>query len=208
MIAVLINLVSWTIGVNTTISVFVIPIYNFTYRDLAAIYSAPIVGAMLALLFGHFVFDLIGDKYAKHHQGRLDPENRLIMLWIIFPIQIAGHNIIGQALQHHWSYWVLAVGWAMHNFTMVLTTASVGAYLIDAYPEAAGESGAWLCATRTVGGFVVGYVQIPWSYSTGPAKEYGIQSAIMGGAFSMVVFLQFYGMRLRHRQGPLRFKTN
>jgi hypothetical protein len=29
----------------------------------------------------------------------------------------------------------------------------------------------------------------------------------MGAAFFIVVFLQFFGARLRHAQGPLKFKT-
>ena len=119
-----------------------------------------------------------------------------------------GYNLIGLSLQNHWSYWILAVGWGLHNFATIITTASLGTYLIDAYPEASGECAAWLNAARTFGGFIVGYVQISWAESQGTQKEYGIESAIMAAAFSMVVILQLYGAKLRHRQGPLKFKTN
>ena len=95
----------------------------------------------------------------------------------------------------------------MHNFAMVLSTASVGAYLIDAYPEASGESCAWLNSSRTLGGFIIGYFQIDWAKTSGTSVEYGIQSAIMGAAFVIVVLLQFRGAQLRRRQGPLKFKT-
>ena len=96
----------------------------------------------------------------------------------------------------------------MHTFTEVLTTSAVGAYLIDAYPQASGESGAWLNFARTVGGFTVGYVQIPWASSMGTQKQYGIQSAIMGAAFAIVVVLQWYRPGLRQFHKPLQFKTN
>jgi hypothetical protein len=95
----------------------------------------------------------------------------------------------------------------MHNFATIATTAAVGAYLIDAYPEASGESAAWLNFWRTIGGFIIGYVQLNWAASAGTQTEYGIQSGIMAAAFLVVVFLQFFGKQLRHRQGPCNFRT-
>lgn len=116
--------------------------------------------------------------------------------------------MIGLTLQHRWSYWVLAVGWGMHNFGTIVTTAAVGAYLIDAYPEASGESAAWLNESRLLSGFIIGYVQINWVASFGAQNTYGVQTAIMGAAFFVIIFLQFYGKNLRQRQGRLKFKTN
>lgn len=167
------------------------------------------VGAILGLVIGHFLFDLIGQMWAKRHEGRIDPESRLIALWLVLPFKLIGYNLIGATLQHApgWSYWVLAVGWAMHNFATIVTTTAVGAYLLDAYPEAGGECAAWLNFARTLGGFIVGYIQINWAAKSGTQTEYGIQSGIMGAAFIIVVFLQFFGAKLRHARGPLNFKT-
>ena len=117
-------------------------------------------------------------------------------------------ELIGVTLEQHWSWWILAVGWALHNFAAIVTTTAVGSYLIDAYPEASGESAAWLNFSRTLGGFVVGYFQIGWASSAGTQTAYGIQSGIMGAAFMVIVALQFGGKRLRSLQGPLNFKTN
>ena len=197
----------WTIANNTTISVLIIPAYNFDFRNLAAIYTAPVIGAILGLIVGHFAFDIIGRVYAKYHSGRIEPEARLIMIWLVLPLKLIGYNLIGTGLEKHWSYWVVAVGWAMHNFSTIATTAAVGAYLIDAYPEASGESAAWLNFSRTVAGFIIGYVQLNWAAKSGTQTEYGIQSGIMAAAFLIVVFLQFFGKKLRHAQGPCNFKT-
>lgn len=103
---------------------------------------------------------------------------------------------------------MLAVGWLLHNFSTIVTTTAVSAYLIDAYPEASGECAAWLNFARTVGGFIVGYFQIEWAASSGPQLEYGIESALMAAAFLLVVFLQFFGPKIRASQGPLHFKTS
>ncbi|KAL2415722.1 hypothetical protein ABEF95_004306 [Exophiala dermatitidis] len=199
----------WTIGNNTTISVFIIPAYNFSYRNLAAIYTAPVIGAVLGLVVGHFMFDFIGKLWARTHGGLIDPESRLILVWLILPFKLVGYNLIGATLHHApaWSWWVLAVGWCMHNFATIVTTTAVSAYLLDSYPEASGECAAWLNFSRTLGGFIVGYIQINWATKAGTQTEYGIQSGIMAAAFLLLVFLQFFGHKLRNSQGPLKFKT-
>ncbi|RMZ75251.1 hypothetical protein DV738_g5580, partial [Chaetothyriales sp. CBS 135597] len=187
--------IPWTIGNNTTISVLIVPAYNFGFRDLAAIYTAPVVGAILGLVLGYFMFDLIAKVWAKRHNGVLVPENRLVSLWLVLPLKLAGYNMIGATLQHapawHWS--ILAAGWAMHTFSTIVTTSAVGAYLLDAYPEAGGECAAWINFARTLGGFIVGYIQLNWATEAGPETEYGIQTGIMAAAFLLVVFLQFFG---------------
>jgi len=70
--------------------------------------------------------------------------------------------------------------------------------------------GSWeIILTRpTPGGFIVGYIQLNWAAKAGTQTEYGIQTGIMGGAFLIVIFLQFFGAKLRHAQGPLDFRTN
>ncbi|ETI26869.1 hypothetical protein G647_09968, partial [Cladophialophora carrionii CBS 160.54] len=158
---------------------------------------------------GHFLFDLIEKLWARYHNGVIAPENRLVIIWLVLPLKLIGYNLIGATLQNArtWSFYVLAVGWALHNFATIITTAAVGAYLLDAYPEAAGESAALINFARTLGGFIVGYIQIDWASSAGTQTAYGIQTGIMGAAFFIVVFLQFFGARLRHAQGPLKFKT-
>ena len=145
--------------------------------------------------------------YMRRHNGVIVPEARLIIIWFVTPLYIVGMNLIGSSLTQHWHYMVLAVGWFLHNFSTIVLTTGLYAYCLDAYPEGSGEVAAWLNAGRTWGGFVVGYVQINWAIASGPQKEYGIQSAIVAVVFVMIVFLQFYGGKLRARQGPMNFKT-
>ena len=198
---------AWVIGNNTTISVFIVPEYKFSFRNLAAIYVAPVVGATLGLVVGHWLHDLVGRLYARRHAGRIDPEARLIVLWLMTPLNVLGLNLIGSTLHNHWSYWILAVGWALHNFSTIITTTALGSYVLDSYPQASGETAAWLNAARTFGGFAVGYVQIIWAQAQGTQIQYGIQSGVVAAVFLIVVVLQFFGKRMRTAQ-PLDFRTN
>lgn len=186
-----------------------VPAYGLSYHKLALLYVAPVVGGALGIPIGHYLFDLVGKLWARRANGIVAPEARLIPLWLVLPLKIAGYNMIGQSIGHRWSIWVLAVGWGMHNLATILTTTAVGAYLIDAYPEAAGESAAWLNFARTVSGFAAGYFHINWGVAMGVPLEYGIQTAIMGGAFLVfVVPLTVWGRRIRELQGHLKFATN
>ena len=198
---------AWVIGNNTTISVFIVPLYEWTYTQLAIIYVAPCVGLALGLILGHWFHDLIGSMYAKRHAGVIEPEARLIIIWFATPLIVVGMNMIGATLQHklHWA--VLAVGWAIHNFAIITVTTALNAYCLDAYPEGSGEVAAWLNAGRTMGGFVVGYFQLEWAAKTGTQTEFGVQSAICVVAFGIIILLQFYGKKLRHAQGTMTFKT-
>jgi hypothetical protein len=93
------------------------------------------------------------------------------------------------------------------QFATIVTTTAINAYVLDSYPEASGEVAAWINAARTWGGFVISYFQINWAVAQGTQKEFGIQSAIVAAAFFIVAYLQFFGRKLRHKQGPLKFKT-
>jgi MFS family permease len=198
---------AWVIGNNITISIFIVPGYDFNYNQLAAIYVAPVLGGIIGQVAGHWVHDWIGHIYMRRHRGVIIPEAHLIIIWFVTPLYIIGMNLIGSTIMHHWHYMVLAVGWFLHNFSTIGLTTAIYAYVLDAYPEGSGEVSAWLNAWRTLGGFVVGYVQIIWAESQGLEKECGIQSAIVATVFSVVVFLQFFGPKLRAMQGPMNFKT-
>ena len=198
---------AWVISNNITISVFIVPEYHFNFNQIAALYVAPVLGAILGQVGGHWLHDLIGHMYMRRHNGVIIPEARLIIIWFVTPLYIVGMNMIGASLQHHYHYMVIAVGWFLHNFSTIVITTAISAYCLDSYPEGSGEVAAWLNAGRTIGGFVVGYVQIIWAQKQGTQTEFGIQSAIVAAVFFMVVLLQFYGPRLRRMQGPMNFKT-
>lgn len=186
-----------------------VPAYQLTYHNLAAIYTAPVIGAALAVPIGYFLFDFIGKIWAKRNNGVISPEARLIPIWLVLPLKIAGYNMIGLTMGRHLNIWVLIIGWGMHNLATVLTTAAVGAYLLDCHPEASGESAAYLNFVRTLAGFILGYVQLNWAVASGPELEYGIQTAIMGAAFVIFIIpLTIFGGKVRRMQKPLNFKTN
>lgn len=107
---------AWVVGINTTLSIFVKPLYSFGQVQLGAFYTTPIVAAILGQIIGHFLHDALATHYLRHHDGKFEPEARFRAIWISQPFMIAGLVILGFALQRDWHFMVTAVGWGMYVF--------------------------------------------------------------------------------------------
>ncbi|KZT37211.1 MFS general substrate transporter [Sistotremastrum suecicum HHB10207 ss-3] len=199
---------AWVVGINTTLSIFVKPLYSFGQVQLGAFYTTPIVAAILGQIVGHFLHDALATHYLRHHDGKFEPEARFRAIWISQPFMIAGLVILGFALQKDWHFMVTAVAWGMYVFGIMVTTVALQAYMLDSYPEGSGEVAAWLSFARTTGGFIVSYFQVRWATNLGAASSFGTQAAICAFAFLLIVLLQWKGKAMRMSSGPLNFKTD
>jgi hypothetical protein len=144
----------WTIGIVSTITQFVKPPpYLFSDTDVALLYFAPMIGTVLAELWGHWFNDYLCLRYIRTHNGRFKPESRLTGVYPAWIIGIGGLVLFGQALHHDLPWVAVAFGWGMNCFSTLGTTAAVSAYLLDVFPHHAALAAAWINAFRTVGKF-------------------------------------------------------
>ncbi len=120
---------------------------------------------------------------------------------------VAGLVILGFSLQHAYHYMVAALGWGLYVFGIMITTVALNTYNLESYPEASGEVAAWINFARTTGGFIVSYFQVRWAAAMGPQGSFGVQAGITAAVFFLIVFLQFFGKRMRKWSGDLNFKT-
>ena len=158
----------WSVGINITSTIlFELPVeiggYGFGPRAVGYLYFTPIVGVIIGESFGHFFNDFLARRYIKRHDGHFKPETRLWTNYISAALMIPGLVILGQALDHHWNYWVIVVGWCMYIVGVMTATVGITAYALDSYPSASGEVAGLLNVSRTIGGFAVGYFQAPVS---------------------------------------------
>ncbi|KZT37208.1 putative MFS transporter [Sistotremastrum suecicum HHB10207 ss-3] len=198
---------AWVVGINTTLAIFVKPLYSFGQVQIGAFYTTPIVAAALGQLVGHFLHDAIANHYIKRHGGRFEPEIRLRAIWISEPFIVTGLVVLGFALQRDWHFMVTAVGWGLYVFGIMVTTVALQAYMLDCYPEGSGEVSGWLNFGRTTGGFVVSYFQVRWATKLGAESSFGTQAAISAFTFLLIPLLQWKGKAMRKWSGPLNFKT-
>jgi len=198
---------AWVVGINTTLSIFVAPLYGFGPVQIGLFYFTPMIGTVIGQIFGHFFHDFIANQYVRSHQGRFEPEVRLRAIYFSTPFMLIGLVVIGFSFSkaYHWA--ILAVAWGLYVFGIMITTVALQAYVLDSYPEASGEVAAWINFGRTTGGFIVSYFQVTWANWKGPDVSFGMQAAICFAAFLLIPLLQWKGKELRHRAGPLNFHT-
>ncbi|KAF7131327.1 hypothetical protein CNMCM5793_004441 [Aspergillus hiratsukae] len=199
---------AWVVGINTTLSIFLGPLYGFGPKQIGFFYFTPVVGALIGELTGHWLHDYLAAFAARRNHGRLDPEARLLATWFATPFMLAGLVLLGFALQCHYHYMLTSLGWGLYVFGIMIVTVAVNAYLLDSYPEASGEVAAWINFGRTTGGFIVSYFMVEWANKQGARKQFGTMAGILGGAFFIVLGLQVWGKKLRLLAGPANFKTD
>ena len=198
---------SWLVGINTTLAIFLTPLYHFGLLQVGYFYWTPIVGCVLGAIASHWVHDLLARHYIKHHHGHFEPEARLRGIWVATPFMVSGLILFGFCLQDGYHYMVTSVAWALYIFGIEITTVALNSYVLDSYPEASGEAAAWLLFGRTTCGFIISYFQIPWALAEGTKRTFGIQGGLTGSALILVLILQVYGKRMRIWSGKLNFHT-
>ena len=197
----------WSVGINTTLSIFLTPLYHFGPIQIGYFYFTPIVAGLLGEFLGHWLHDFIARRYSTHHGGAFEPEVRLRAIWVSTPFMVAGLILLGFSLENGYHYMVTSVAWGCFMFGIMISTVALNAYNLDSYPEGAGEVAAWINFARTTGGFIISYFQVSWAKAMGTKKSFGIQAAVCVFAFLMIVSLQIWGKMLRAIRGKLNFHT-
>lgn len=198
---------AWVVGINTTLSLFLTPLYDFGPLQIGYFYFTPCVAVLLGEVTGHWLHDWNARRYVRAHKGHFEPEVRLRVLFFSLPFMVAGLALIGQALEDAWHYMALSVAWGLYVYGIMITTVGLSAYCLDSYPEASGEVSAHLNNSRTLGGFVISYFQVTWADAQGTKASFGVQAGICAAAFAIVIVLLVFGKRMRVWAGPLNFAT-
>lgn len=192
----------WAVGINiTTGIVFATPAayggFGYTAVQLGYLYFSPIVGVLVAEVFGHFFNDFLQKRYIHRHRGVFEPEVRLWPVYIAAVFNVPGLVLVGLTVYHHWSVAGAACGWGMFSGGIMLVSVAITAYSLDCFPRNPAEVAAWLNLARTIGGFSVGYFQQPWGAKVGYDVSFGTQAAIAAVSVIPVVVVHKYGHKLR-----------
>ncbi|KAI0453768.1 major facilitator superfamily domain-containing protein [Xylaria acuta] len=198
---------AWVVGINTTLSIFLQPVYGFGPKQIGFFYFTPIVAVIIGEIVGHWLHDIFAKQYIRTHKGRFEPEARLRAVIVALPFTLLGLVLLGQSLENEWHFMVTSVSWGLYVFSTMITTVAVSSYNLDSYPEASGEVSAWVNASRSLGGFVVSYFQVTWANAQGTKASFGIQAAVCVLAFTLVLLLMRKGKAMRIWSGALHFAT-
>ena len=107
---------AWVVGINTTLAIFLTPLYNFGPTQIGYFYFTPIVAALLGEITGHWLHDFIANQYIKKHAGHFEPEVRLRAIFFSTPFMLAGLIGLGFALEDAYHYMVTSLFWGLYVF--------------------------------------------------------------------------------------------
>ena len=131
-------LFAWVIGVTTTITEILAPSpYSFSAQAIACSFLAPLTGAIIGELWGHWFNDWLCARYIRVHHGVYVLENRLWGAYLPSFFTFGALILYGQALSHALNYWSLLVAWALLTFALIAGTTAVSAYALDTFPRQA-----------------------------------------------------------------------
>ena len=148
---------------------------------------------------------MVGEYYMRRHSSHIEPEARLIIIWLASPLMAVSILVLGFAIQHTYHYMVIAVFFAAQVMGIMIATVALDAYLLDAYPEGSGEVGSWITVGRVMGGFMATYIEINWVLKSGPLVALGAQTGITAAASLIILVLGLFGKRIRKAQGRMEF---
>ncbi|KEP51333.1 MFS general substrate transporter [Rhizoctonia solani 123E] len=181
----------WTIGINVTLVIFLqtpAPLgYGLNSDQSSAMYLTPIVAALIGELAGHWLNDFVAKQYIKRHHGVFRPEARLVVPYVGSFWATVGLITIGASLGKLLSIAGVIFGWGMLIFGVMLIVTSMYAYCSDLLPDRQGEISALLNWARVLGGFAVGYYQVPWAERSGALQVFGVEAAIVVGITVLII---------------------
>lgn len=111
------------------------------------------VGCLLGEFFGRYFNDFIARKGIRRNNGVFEPEMRLWTLYFALPFFVAGFLMLGASFQYKLNFAVAAIGWVLAEFSILLTTVCIYAYLNNVEPHRQGEMSALINLFRVLGGF-------------------------------------------------------
>ncbi|KAL9709913.1 hypothetical protein Ac2012v2_006972 [Leucoagaricus gongylophorus] len=169
------------IGINVTNAVFLgepFPLgYGFDAIIISALYATPIVAVLVGEIVGHFLNDLIMERGIRKNSGVHEAESRFWACYLGIPLFICGFLVIGASFQNHLPLAAIIMGWGIAEFSIMIMTVVVYAYLNDCFPKNQGEVSALITLARILGGFAVAYFQVPWAARYGAIQTYGVEAA-------------------------------
>ncbi|KAF7347037.1 MFS general substrate transporter [Mycena venus] len=179
-------------------------------RTGVALSVSTTIGGVLGEVVSGPVIDKLMERSRKR-TGRVRPESRLHGMWPAIFLLPAGLLMFGFSIANHdlkHSYIAATVGMAITCFAVQMITTPIIAYCVDCYKPQSAEVVQLLNFARQEISFTVGFWSIRYGDKVG-FQFSGLTYACVSVFFFLpVMWIMFYGERLRARLGEPEFNKN
>ncbi|TQV98808.1 hypothetical protein V2A60_007494 [Cordyceps javanica] len=143
------------------------PPYNFTAAGVGLMNLAPFIGTIPAIWVGGYLNDKSIIWLARRNGGVYEPEMRL---WMAIPMAFvtpAGILMFGLGLYYQAPWPLLAVGFGVFGFGLVVAGDIGLSYAMDCYHDVIGNALVGVVFTRNIMSVLVLFVLTPWINAMG-----------------------------------------
>ncbi|KAL3479420.1 MFS general substrate transporter [Aspergillus californicus] len=192
--------VGWNIIVQlTTTHTTLLPPYTFSLSNIGTLTLSGFIGALPALFLGGTLLDSLSNTLTTRSSSpqTRKPEYRLPGLLLPSVIGPMGILTFGLCAAHK-THWIgLAFGIGMQGFGLTAASNVLVTYLVDSYPDRAGETTVILFLIRGVSGCLLSVYAYDWVEAVGPAEAFGDMVGIQYFCVLLAVVFWVFGGRIR-----------
>lgn len=131
--------IGFIVAVTSNVAVAYHITYDFKSYQTGLCFFAAIVGALIGILAGGHLSDMVADFFTKRNGGLREPEMRLPAIMISVITTPLALLLYGVGIQNKWHWMCPTIGLALLNFSIVQATNVALVYCIDGYRPIAGE---------------------------------------------------------------------
>ncbi|KAK8146169.1 hypothetical protein G3M48_003495 [Beauveria asiatica] len=173
------------------------PPYNFTAAGVGLMNLAPFIGTIPAIWVGGYLNDKSIVWLARRNGGIYEPEMRL---WMSIPMAFvtpAGILMFGLGLYYQAPWPLLAVGFGVFGFGLVVAGDIGLSYAMDCYHDVIGNALVGVVFTRNAMSVVVLFALTPWINAMGLRNLHIMISILCCLLLLMPVALLIWGKKAR-----------
>ncbi|KAK2595650.1 hypothetical protein QQS21_006621 [Conoideocrella luteorostrata] len=167
------------------------PPYNFSAAGVGLMNVAPFIGSAPGIFIGGYLNDKSIIWLSRRNGGVYEPEMRL---WMALPMAVitpAGVMLCGMGLAYGLSWPVVAVGYGIFGFGLVVAGDIALSYAMDCYHDIIGNALVGVIFTRNAISVLVLFVLTPWISAMGLRNQ-----QILVGVLCFVLLLLPIGLLL------------
>ncbi|KAG8410653.1 hypothetical protein J3459_016996 [Metarhizium acridum] len=171
--------------------------YNFTAAGVGLMNVAPFIGTFPGIFLGGWMNDKSIVWLARRNGGIYEPEMRL---WLALPMSVmtpAGILVCGVGLAYGSPWPLVAVGYGIFGFGLVVAGGIALSYAMDCYHDIIGNALVGVVFTRNAFSVVVLFALTPWISGMGLRNVHILVSVLCFAILLIPVILLTWGKKFR-----------
>ncbi|QLI64579.1 uncharacterized protein G6M90_00g027220 [Metarhizium brunneum] len=171
--------------------------YNFTAAGVGLMNVAPFIGTFPGIFLGGWMNDKSIVWLARRNGGIYEPEMRL---WLALPMAVitpAGILMCGVGLAYGSPWPLVAVGYGIFGFGLVVAGDIALSYAMDCYHDIIGNALVGVIFTRNAFSVVVLFALTPWISGMGLRNVHILVSVLCFAILLIPVILLIWGKKFR-----------